>query len=1013
MECRLCLGSAPADTSVSIFGDSHPERLEQRIRTCCQIQVKRGDGLPDTVCLSCKTNLELLIGFRKACFRSNEKAQLRLDDCSKIKTEEILLEDVIRDDEPSLPTIHQKNYVSCSVSGALDLQTSLTNVVTATENDNEEIPSDVPIRSRKRKRDPVNWKKNIRKQKRNSGMEYVSSKGVTVPGKTLSAFTHKCRYQCDSFTEDERKLLHSEFWKLGNWQAQTNFIRYAVQIKRPKRSIGKKKKSTEIYMNSKRVCKDFFLKTLTISNRRFTYAASSQTPLDGTFISDNRGKHAPGNKITEDKLLEVRAHINSFPMYKRHYSHKSAPHRKYLSPELSVSKMYSLYKDKITSDGGQTVKEPIYRRELIKQQKDDHLSEVERTHSAKKLDSENENVYITFDCEKTSSTPFLQTNLIYYKRQFWTYDCKTGDAYMYMWGENTASREASYLLKYITSVLPNDCKDLIAYSDSCGGQNRNQTISRLWMYRRKIKNSWMKIVFERNFVCTKLQQEDFVTTDPIAKSLEYDENQATTSAADIRPRRQTDAPVVDTDEENYEKAYDNVRHNKLIEILSQIGLDKRDIRLIGNLYWNQTAVLRVDRDTTESVRREFGKDVCYLYSENIIAEALEEIDSGIKINGTVINNIRYADDTVLLTTNFNDLQATLDAVVVHSSRAGLKLNTKNTKWMIFSKSAHNMVSSHLQINNSVVERVDGFRYLGFYLGETCESGKEIRVRVEQARATFLKLKKVLTTRDLSITLRLRLLRCYVFSILLYGTEAWTLTDATCQRSRSRRKTSWLKNLRQWYGLSTRALFRAAIDKVRMGHLVADVLGGHDPFMVSGHSYLENDSDFSHIEKKKKKININFVCTKLRQEDFVSTDPTAKVIINRKLYTAKKKVNCLKVRWMRFIKRQPKNTFFKESWDTYIQFRNINMDAKRGNIPESLPQLRDTQINMKQENIKDLMTLLDYIPVIHHNFYKSLKYDENQATTSAADIRPRGRPRRQTDAPVVDTDEESILDYIYT
>ncbi|XP_077295049.1 uncharacterized protein LOC143917414 [Arctopsyche grandis] len=89
---------------------------------------------------------------------------------------------------------------------------------------------------------------------------------------------------------------------------------------------------------------------------------------------------------------------------------------------------------------------------------------------------------------------------------------------------------------------------------------------------------------------------------------------------------------------DYEKAFDNVRHNKLIEILSQIGLDKRDIRLIGELYWNQAAVVRI--------------------------EPLEDIDSGITINGTVINNIRYADDTVLLTTNFNDLQAELDAVRV-------------------------------------------------------------------------------------------------------------------------------------------------------------------------------------------------------------------------------------------------------------------------------------------------------------------------------------------------------------
>ncbi|XP_077297013.1 uncharacterized protein LOC143918818 [Arctopsyche grandis] len=112
MECRLCLGwSTPADSSVSIFQrpGPHPERLEQRIRTCCQIYVKKDDGLPDTVCLSCKTNLELLISFREACFRSYETSQLRLDDCLKIKTEEVLLEDVIWDDEPSLPTNHPKN----------------------------------------------------------------------------------------------------------------------------------------------------------------------------------------------------------------------------------------------------------------------------------------------------------------------------------------------------------------------------------------------------------------------------------------------------------------------------------------------------------------------------------------------------------------------------------------------------------------------------------------------------------------------------------------------------------------------------------------------------------------------------------------------------------------------------------------------------------------------------------------------------------------------------------------
>ncbi|XP_077297378.1 zinc finger MYM-type protein 1-like isoform X2 [Arctopsyche grandis] len=97
MECRLCLGSAPAESFVSIFGDPHPERLVQSIRTCCQIQVKRGDGLPDTVCLSCETSLESLTTFRNACLKSNETSQLKLDECLKIKTEEVLLEDEVWD----------------------------------------------------------------------------------------------------------------------------------------------------------------------------------------------------------------------------------------------------------------------------------------------------------------------------------------------------------------------------------------------------------------------------------------------------------------------------------------------------------------------------------------------------------------------------------------------------------------------------------------------------------------------------------------------------------------------------------------------------------------------------------------------------------------------------------------------------------------------------------------------------------------------------------------------------
>ncbi|XP_077287912.1 uncharacterized protein LOC143912508 isoform X2 [Arctopsyche grandis] len=103
MECRLCLSSAP---TVSIHDNPHP--LAQLIRTCCRLQVKRGDGLPEAICLSCVNNLELLNSFRNDCLQSNEKSKLTLNESLNVKTEEVLLEDLIWKDESdvdSLPNV--------------------------------------------------------------------------------------------------------------------------------------------------------------------------------------------------------------------------------------------------------------------------------------------------------------------------------------------------------------------------------------------------------------------------------------------------------------------------------------------------------------------------------------------------------------------------------------------------------------------------------------------------------------------------------------------------------------------------------------------------------------------------------------------------------------------------------------------------------------------------------------------------------------------------------------------
>ena len=60
---------------------------------------------------------------------------------------------------------------------------------------------------------------------------------------------------------------------------------------------------------------------------------------------------------------------------------------------------------------------------------------------------------------------------------------------------------------------------------------------------------------------------------------------------------------------------------------------------------------------------------------------LDEAQTGIKIAGRNINNLRYVDDTILMTENLEELKSFLMKVKEESEKAGLKLNSQKTKIM--------------------------------------------------------------------------------------------------------------------------------------------------------------------------------------------------------------------------------------------------------------------------------------------------------------------------------------------
>ena len=131
-------------------------------------------------------------------------------------------------------------------------------------------------------------------------------------------------------------------------------------------------------------------------------------------------------------------------------------------------------------------------------------------------------------------------------------------------------------------------------------------------------------------------------------------------------------------------------HNKLWAILKEVEISDHPTYLLRNLYAGQEAIVRTGYGTTDWFQT--GKGVhqgCILspclfnlYAEYIMRNAgLEEEQAGIKIAGRNINNLRYADDTTLMTESEEELKSLLRKVREESEKVGLNLNIQKTKIM--------------------------------------------------------------------------------------------------------------------------------------------------------------------------------------------------------------------------------------------------------------------------------------------------------------------------------------------
>ena len=176
-----------------------------------------------------------------------------------------------------------------------------------------------------------------------------------------------------------------------------------------------------------------------------------------------------------------------------------------------------------------------------------------------------------------------------------------------------------------------------------------------------------------------------------------------------------------------------------------------------------------------------------LYAEYIIRNAgLEEAQVGIKIARRNINNLRYADDTILMAESEEELKSLLIKVKVESEKVGLKLNIQKTKIM-----ASGPITSW---------EIDGETVSDFIFGVSKiiadgDCSHEIKRRLLLGRKVMTNLDSIFKSRNITLPTKVHRVKAMLFPLVVYGCESWTIKKAELHTIDAFKLWCWRRLLR--------------------------------------------------------------------------------------------------------------------------------------------------------------------------------------------------------------------------
>ena len=252
------------------------------------------------------------------------------------------------------------------------------------------------------------------------------------------------------------------------------------------------------------------------------------------------------------------------------------------------------------------------------------------------------------------------------------------------------------------------------------------------------------------------------------------------------------------------KAFDRVPRNMLWKVLERLGCPPHFISMVRQFHEGMQCRVSAAGDLSEPFDVTVGvKQGCvmapvlfniyllcvtfvlhrtvgqagitmrYRYSRNLFD--LRKLKATSRTKEVSFMEMQYADDCAIVAHTHNELQMLIAALNEIYKRFGLKMNAQKTEVMSRNVDTHNNDSGQIMVDSTALENVSDFKYLGSFLSSDCSLDKEINQRIGRAAATYGNLRsRIFENKNIKLSTKISVYAAVCLSILLYGSETWTV-----------------------------------------------------------------------------------------------------------------------------------------------------------------------------------------------------------------------------------------------